>query len=148
MNCLWPIKIYIFSKNLKFKQKNWEKYILFLKTNSIAYYIWSINPLKIPIFSYPKSIFFHFFGKNIILHDNYWENEKNVTSEIYTLGTKFYYRMKLFWSSCFDKKISMIAAPVQKLSFFFVEKLSNLADFGLFWYRDLYRENTNVKISL
>ena len=40
------------------------------------------------------------------------------TSEIYTLGTQFYYRMKLFWSSCFDKKISMIGAPVQKLRFF------------------------------
>ena len=58
--------------------------------------------------------------------------KKHVTSEIYSLGTQFYHRMKLFWSSCFDEKISMIVAPVQKLRFFFVEKLSNLADFGLF----------------
>ena len=52
------------------------------------------------------------------MHDNYWDYEKNVTSEIYSLGTQFYHRMKLFWSSCFDEKISMIAAPVQKLRFF------------------------------
>ena len=48
--------------------------------------------------------------------------KKNVTSEIYTLGTQFYYRMKLFWSSCFAEKISMIPAPVQKLRVFFRRK--------------------------
>ena len=76
------------------------------------------------------------------------EKLTKVTSEIYTIGTQFYHRMKLFWSSCFDEKIIMIAVSVQKLGSFFVEKMSNLADFGLFWYRDLYREYTNVKISL
>ena len=55
--------------------------------------------------------------------------KKNLTSEIYSLGTQFYHQMKLFWFSCFDEKISMIAAPVQKLRFFFRRKIEQFGRF-------------------
>ena len=76
------------------------------------------------------------------MHDNYWGYEKkNVTSEIYTLGTQFYYRMKLFWSSI--KKSAWLLPPF-KSYVFFSSKNWPIWPIAAFFGIGIYIENINM----
>ena len=69
--------------------------------------------------------------------------KKNVTSEIYTLGTQFYYRIKLFWSSFFDKKSAWLLPPF-KSDVFFSSKNWSIWPISAFFGLGIYIEKIQM----